>query len=50
MAALMLAFYEDVPESLRLRLTWHPTPELRALAEDVPDSLRSWRKCHPDPE
>jgi len=31
-AALMLAFYEGVPEGLRSRLEWHPSAELRALA------------------
>lgn len=31
-AALMLEFYEGVPEHLRSQLTWHPTPEFRQLA------------------
>ena len=31
-AALMLEFYEGVPEGMRSRLTWHPSAELRALA------------------
>src|SRR5262249_27628731 len=31
-AALMLEFYEGVPEELRSRLEWHPSAELRELA------------------
>jgi hypothetical protein len=31
-AALMVAFYEDVPDGLRSRLKWQPSAELRALA------------------
>jgi hypothetical protein len=31
-AALMVAFYEGVPEGLRPQLEWHPSAELRALA------------------
>ena len=30
--ALMLEFYEGVPESLRPQLTWHPSEEFRRLA------------------
>jgi hypothetical protein len=31
-AALMVAFYDDVPAELRARLEWHPSAELRTLA------------------
>ena len=31
-AALMLEFYDGVPDELRPQLTWHPTPEFRQLA------------------
>jgi hypothetical protein len=35
-AALMVAFYEDVPDELRSRLKWQPSAELRALAAQGP--------------
>jgi hypothetical protein len=31
-AALMLEFYDGVPEALRPQLEWHPTAEFRQLA------------------
>ncbi|WP_439627407.1 hypothetical protein [Gemmata sp.] len=31
-AALMLEFYEGVPEALHPQLTWHPSKEFRVLA------------------
>lgn len=32
-AALMLEFYEGVPDGLRAQLSWHPSAEFRSLAE-----------------
>ena len=31
-AALMLEFYENVPEAMRSQLEWHPSAEFRSLA------------------
>jgi hypothetical protein len=34
-AALILSFYEGVPEEMCSLLEWHPSPELRALAAQL---------------
>lgn len=32
-ATLIVEFYDGVPDHLRSQLSWHPSPNLRALAE-----------------
>ena len=39
LVGLLLAFYDAVPSTLRERLTWHPSEDLRALSRPPQDGV-----------